>query len=134
MSVMIRPPYLRQFLFVAALAMLSLRALTPDGYMPGSSGSGLLFELCPDGMPAVVMAALDGTAGHHHHHHGNTDDSASVTATEQCPIGHMLASAVAVDVETQTDIGPDAPTVDVNYLSTTQRRLDSAYHSRAPPA
>ena len=84
----------RQLVLVAALATLALRALTPDGYMPGSADSGLLYELCPEGMPAEIMQALGGNS--HHHHHGD-DGSASVSATEQCPIGHMLASAIAMD-------------------------------------
>ncbi len=94
-----------KLILVAALAMLSLRALTPDGYMPGSKGSGLLFELCPSGMPPVIMQALAGE-GHHHHHHGDDNSSGSVTGTEQCPIGHMLASAIAIDSGTATEIEP----------------------------
>ncbi|MEJ2298890.1 MAG: hypothetical protein P8X94_10400, partial [Woeseiaceae bacterium] len=76
-------------LLLAALAMLSLRALTPAGYMPGSPGSGLLFELCPAGMPAGVMQALGG--GHHHH----APAGSTMSDDEQCPIGHMLSGAVA---------------------------------------
>ena len=48
----------RHVILAAALALLSLRALTPDGYMPAAADSGLLFELCPEGMPAEVMQAL----------------------------------------------------------------------------
>ena len=48
-------------LFAIALAILALRALTPDGYMPGSRDSGLLFELCPSGMPVEVIPAPCGT-------------------------------------------------------------------------
>jgi hypothetical protein len=55
-------------LLVLTLAMLASRALMPDGYMPGTRGSGLLFELCPSGMPVAIMRALG--QGHHHHHHG----------------------------------------------------------------
>ena len=36
--------------------------------MPAAPGSGLLFELCHDGMPAAMMAALKG-GGHAHGHH-----------------------------------------------------------------
>lgn len=131
---MIRPNRLRNFLFVATLITLSLRAVTPDGYMPGSAGSGLLFELCPDGMPAAVMAVLGGTAGHHHHHHGNSGDDAAVSGTEQCPIGHMLAVAIAVDVEVAAQIEPDVKSVVGVRLPTIRRRQAAAYRSRAPPA
>ena len=123
----------KQFLLVVALAMLSLRALTPDGYMPGSAESGLLYELCPEGMPAEIMQALAG-GGHHHHHHGGSDDSASVSGTEQCPIGHMLASAVAVDMGAVSDLIPDTPFFDQPLVTVVVRARTTAYRSRAPPA
>lgn len=121
----------RQTLLIAALVALSLRALTPDGYMPGSEHSGLLFELCPDGMPAEIMQALAGDQ--HHHHHGG-EDGASVTGTEQCPIGHMLASAVAVDMGAQPDLVPDAAAFEEAPAILLIRVSTTAYRSRAPPA
>ena len=131
---MIGPKSLRQIPFVATLAALSLRAMTPDGYMPASAGSGLLFELCPDGMPAAVMAALDDTAGHHHHHHrGGSGDGAAVSGTEQCPIGHMLAAAIAVDVGVPAPIEPDGRDVIDVQLAALRRSPVAAYRSRAPP-
>jgi len=126
----------RHLLLVAALATLSLRALTPDGYMPGSAESGLLYELCPDGMPAEIMQSLAG-GGHHHHHHGDNDSpsvSVTVSGTEQCPIGHMLASAVAVDSGSTPDVLPDAPVFDDMPVATFIRTSVTAYRSRAPPA
>lgn len=122
----------RQFLLVAALATLSLRALTPDGYMPGSASSGLLYELCPDGMPAEIMQSLSG-GGHHHHHH-ESDDSSAVTGTEQCPIGHMLASALAVDSGSTPDAVPDNPLYAETSVAILFRAPVTAYRSRAPPA
>lgn len=122
----------RQFLLVVALATLSLRALTPDGYMPGSASSGLLYELCPSGMPAEIMQALAGD-GHHHHHHGGSD-STSVSSAEQCPIGHMLASAVAVDTGSVPDVLPDAPIFRVAPVVVFFRTTATSYRSRAPPA
>ena len=86
----------RQFLLVATLATLALRALAPDGYMPGSADSGLLYELCPEGMPVEIMQALAGD-NQHHHHHGDDGEATSASGSEQCPIGHMLASAIAMD-------------------------------------
>jgi len=122
----------RRYLLLAALVTLSLRALTPDGYMPGSAESGLLYELCPDGMPAEIMQALAG-GGHHHHHHG-ASDSASVSSTEQCPIGHMLASAVIVDSGETPEVLPDAPVFDDVPVATLFRAAATVYRSRAPPA
>ncbi len=122
-----------KLLFVAALAMLTLRALTPDGYMPGSKGSGLLFELCPSGMPVEIMQALAGD-NHHHHGHGGGDDSGSVSATQQCPIGHMLASAVAADTGAPAEIVPDVQLFDVTPVSVNFRSSPAVYRARAPPA
>jgi len=121
----------RQTLLIASLVALSLRALTPDGYMPGSDRSGLLYELCPDGMPAEIMQALAGD-GHHHHHSG--EDGASVTGTEQCPIGHMLASAVTVDTGALPELAPDAQAYDDAPATILLRARAAAYRSRAPPA
>jgi len=121
----------RHILLVAALATLSLRALTPDGYMPGSAESGLLYELCPDGMPAEIMQSLVG--GGHHHHHGGSD-SAPVSGTEQCPIGHMLGSAVAVDSGSTPDVSPDAPVFDDMPFAMLFQASATVYRSRAPPA
>jgi hypothetical protein len=113
--------------------MLSLRALTPDGYMPGGKGSGLLFELCPSGMPAEIMLALAGDK--HHHHHGHADgDSSSVSGTEQCPIGHMLASAAAVDTGVPPAILPEVALFDDTMAVVAYRSSATAYRSRAPPA
>jgi hypothetical protein len=122
----------RQFLLVAALATLSLRALTPDGYMPGSADSGLLYELCPDGKPAGIMQALAG-GGHHHHGHGD-DDGPSVSGTEQCPIGHMLSSAIAVDSGAVSDVPPDTPVFNDATVAVVFRAPAVGYRSRAPPA
>ncbi len=126
-------PTAQQALFIAALAMLSLRALTPDGYMPGSQGSGLLFELCPAGMPAEVMQILSG-GGHHHHHHHGEDDGASVSGTEQCPIGHMLVSAIAADLDTPTEFAADPPLFAAMTTMFVWRQRVVDYRSRAPPA
>ena len=122
----------RRLVLVAALATLALRALTPDGYMPGSAESGLVYELCPDGMPAEIMQALAGDS-HHHHHHGD-DGTTSVSSTEQCPIGHMLASAIAVDTATVPDVLPDTPVFADVPVTFHFRTPVTAYRSRAPPA
>jgi len=104
----------------------------PDGYMPGSRGSGLLFELCPSGMPVEIMRALG--QGHHHHHHHGQSDRASAASAESCPIGHMLSSSVAVDSDVALEIQPATPAPWVErFLSSSSVPL-TAYRSRAPPA
>ena len=122
----------RQLVLVAALVTLALRALTPDGYMPATQGSGLLFELCPSGMPVVIMRALAGDSHHHHSDHG--DDSGSVSGTEQCPIGHMLTSAVAVDTGATSGSTPDVVQFDDTLVIVAYRASLAVYRSRAPPA
>ena len=121
----------RHVILAAALALLSLRALTPDGYMPASAGSGLLFELCPEGMPAEVMQALSG--GGHHHHHADDPSNASVD-TGQCPIGHMLGSAVAHDAQADTDPAPATAEFAAPQIGVLITVAHSRYRSRAPPA
>ena len=121
---------------IAALAMLTLRALTPEGYMPGTRDSGLLYELCPSAVSPELVRFLAGDSHHHHHHHhGQGDpDAASAASSSQCPIGHMLASAVAADIATWNEILPDTP---VFADAPAQPRLGAraaAYRSRAPPA
>jgi hypothetical protein len=117
---------------LAALAMLALRALTPEGYMPAAQGSGLLFELCPEGMPAEVMQALSG--GGHHHHHGASSSGDATAGTSDCPIGHMLGSAVAHDADGVSNIAPDTPIWIIAGVRPAQGRRHPTYHSRAPPA
>ncbi len=89
---------LRRLLPLVAAGFL-LRALVPVGYMPAAPGTGLLFELCHEGMPVAFMIALagddDAHAHHGHHgHHGN--DSA---AEGSCSIGHLLTLAMIDGVD-----------------------------------
>lgn len=123
----------RQLVLVAALVTLALRALTPDGYMPATQGSGLLFELCPSGMPVVIMRTLAGDE-HHHHHSDHGDESGSVSSAEQCPIGHLLTSAVAVDTGATSDSAPGVVQFDDALVIVAYRASLAVYHSRAPPA
>ena len=123
----------RQLFLVATLATLALRALAPDGYMPGSADSGLLYELCPEGMPVEIMQALAGD-NQHHHHHGDDGEATSASGSEQRPIGHMLASAIAMDTTPTSEILPDTPAYDDVPVAVLFRTSVIAYLSRAPPA
>ena len=113
-----------------AVLAVSLRLLTPAGYMPASPGSGLLFELCPDGLPVEVIQALTSDGHHHHHHHGNDADASA----HQCPVGHMLLAALAVDTGSAPETEVDAPLFAVLRLATQYSQHASNYESRAPPA
>ena len=119
---------IRRNTLILLLAAMALRALMPVGYMPGSLSSGLLFELCPDGMPAGFVQALGGQ-----HHHGAGDDDAAAHSFEQCTTGHLLAPAAITSSAPATLDLPDQPA-----LSTIPRLLVTAaprvaYSSRAPP-
>lgn len=118
----------RSFLLLMALAMLGVRALTPLGYMPAAAGTGLLYELCPEGMPAEIMHSLSG--GGHHHHHGDTSGAAS----ESCPIGHMLASAIAADIDTPTVVVPEPVLLPASSAVVGGQRARFHHRCRSPPA
>ena len=123
---------LHQYLLLIALVVLAVRALTPLGYMPASAGTGLLYELCPEGMPAEIMRALSG--GGHHHHHGGHHDKDKAGPSESCPIGHMLASAVAADIETATAMVPEPATFVAPSSVAVDARARSRKRCRSPPA
>lgn len=113
------------------LALLAVRLITPAGYMPASAGSGLLFELCPDGLPVALIHAIAG--GENHHHHGSGDDSTPESAIDQCPIGHMLSSSIVMD-DTDALQWLPAPT-SLHIVSVRSLRLQNRtqYLSRGPP-
>lgn len=113
------------------LAALLLRAGIPDGYMPAAQGSGLLFELCPAGVPAEFMQALSGSG---HHHHGHTADTESHYDASQCPIGHLLSAAVAVDDVWLSSTAPDLSVYIDIQVPEPASRAPTSHRSRGPPA
>lgn len=114
------------------LAALLIRAGIPDGYMPSASGNGLLFELCPAGVPAGFMTALAGSD--HYHHHDNSDKSESHFDAGQCPIGHLLSSAVAIGDLWQFDALPELPNFIDTPIPIHVSRAPAQHRSRGPPA
>ncbi len=112
--------------------MLSVRALTPLGYMPASADTGLLYELCPEGVPAEIMRALSG--GGHHHHHGGHHGEDNAGPSESCPIGHMLAPAVAVDLDAATVVPPSSEAFVVPSIVAIDSRAACRQRCRSPPA
>ena len=80
----------RRALALVTAAFL-LRALVPAGYMVAAPGQGLLFELCHEGMPPEIMAAIAGHEhGHAHHGHHGGDEAAN----GDCSVGHLLNMAM----------------------------------------
>ncbi len=112
-------------------AVLLLRAVIPAGYMPAGAGSGLLFELCPEGVSAEFMQVLTGESAHDHGHmdHGETNHD-----DHRCPIGHMLTSAAAIDDAWQADITTTAPITAVTPTYSYRSVPRTHYNSRGPPA
>ncbi len=123
---------LKQTSIIALCAGLVLRALTPLGYMPASPGSGLLFELCPDQLPAGFE--MQGTDASAHHHHNGLNDSQSVAEPDQCQIGHLLFSAIATGQAT-LDFSVEPAKTGRAFLPNQllPRLTTSVYQSRAPP-
>lgn len=123
---------------VLLLATLGARAATPDGFMPSAPGNGLLFELCPSAVPARVMQVIRSWqhGDHHMHHgrHGAHGGKHGAHDSKQCPIGHLLASAAAVDTTWAAEEVPSKP---VYVPAPVVIRLTSprtAYSSRDPPS
>jgi len=109
-------------------AVVLLRAIAPAGYMASSAGSGLLFELCPEGVSAEFMAMLSGSTGHDHMDHHESGDN------HECSMGHLLLSAAAVDDSADVVLAPTVPVYATvsNYSFTSAVRTH--YDSRGPPA
>lgn len=116
----------------AVLMLLALRLIMPAGYMPAPAGSGLLFELCPEGLPVAVISAISG--GGHHHHHGGDDDSKSGSTNDQCPIGHMLSATIAFDDADALQWLPAPESFQAVSVRSVRRATRTQYFSRGPPA
>jgi len=124
----------RTLAIVSVLTGFALRALAPVGYMPSAVGNGLLFELCPEQLPPGFV--LSSTSSHHEHHNQATSETPQpADSTDQCQIGHLLFSAIAVDASAvdgnqKLAISEFIPSA----ITTISRTTASAYRSRAPPA
>ena len=119
----------RHRVLLLLLATLLMRVAIPAGYMPASVGSGLLFELCPEGMPVAILQVLDS----HHHHHSASDSSEVSFDTEQCPVGHLLLSAAAVADGLALDAVPAIPVFYTPTSISYPRLTRTEYLSRGPP-
>ena len=117
-------------LLVLAAAVF-LRAVVPAGYMPSSVGSGLLFELCPEGVPAEFMAMLSGSKGHDH---GDQHSEHHEAGGHDCSMGHLLLSAAAVDNSADNEVAPATPVFAIVPRYSFTSAVRTHYHSRGPPA
>jgi hypothetical protein len=128
----LRPNGYHHKLLSLALLGLLLRVAVPAGYMPASVSGGWYLQLCPDGVPATVMAALSGHAHAHHQEHDGGDAGRSYV---QCDLGTGLSNAVAL--QQPFGVSP-SPAIDSPQLPAIVSRLEHtslrAYRSRAPPS
>ena len=124
----------RKLAIASVLAGFALRALAPVGYMPSAVGDGLLFELCPEQLPPGFV--LSSTSSHHdHHNQAASDASLPADGADQCQIGHLLFSAIAIDAPAVDAIQNKAISEFIpSAITTISRATVSAYRSRAPPA
>ncbi len=130
---MLRRSY-QNFAIASVLAGFALRALAPVGYMPSAAGDGLLFELCPEQLPPGFV--LSSSSSHHdHHNQAASGTSQPANGADQCQIGHLLFSAIAVDAPAIDGIQIKAlPAFILSATTTLSRTTATAYQSRAPPA
>ena len=131
----------RLLTLMLVFATLAMRASIPEGYMPSAPGTGLLYELCPSAVPAEVMQVLQSRKGGGHHvhhgHHGRADPATgdhSAHDGAQCPIGHLLASAVVIDMGSEAETLPNAPDFVAIPVLIRSRTVRTATSSRGPPA
>ena len=124
----------QKFAIASVLAGFALRALAPVGYMPSAAGDGLLFELCPEQLPPGFV--LSSSSSHHdHHNQAASGTSQPAEGADQCQIGHLLFSAIAIDAPAVDAIQSKAVSEFIpSPITTISRAAISAYRSRAPPA
>lgn len=107
--------------------VLLLRAAIPAGYMPAVGGKGLLFEICPESLPAGFMQLLAGEHGPHHHADNGKD-------RHHCPVGQMLLPAFAVGDHMQFQATPPIRVFAVVPKYAFTAVFSAVYLSRGPPA
>lgn len=139
-----RSPAIRLLFTLLLCSAVLLRAAIPAGYMPAMSGSALWFELCPEHVPEQFYAALSGNVEEASSHMSHAAHAEHLELPDQqnhndhdeheCPFGHLLSSATAVDQliaaisipVPQLYLLPSAVTVRLSH--------QPLYQSRAPPA
>ncbi len=130
--------------FVLVLA-ISLRAVIPVGYMPGTLHDGRLVVLCPSNGGAAILAVLSPAteAGHHAIHQGAghaahaTDTHSEHAATgESCPIGNaVFMAAIPADSPAHRAVVPAAQGHQASPATSPASTVQAThYDPRGPPA
>ena len=60
----------RRFLVLCTISLLSIKLLTPLGFIPGAILHGQLIKPCPNSFPKYISDILESS---HHHHDGETE-------------------------------------------------------------
>jgi len=116
-----------------ALCVFALKALVPQGFMPGDDPSTTLIQLCSAAGPVWVQGP---SASAHDHHHESQQDAQHAEQSAVCPAGAAVAAAPLqpsplrlVPIGTLTLIAaPRAPPVLVDTSP-----LSAPLGARAPP-
>jgi hypothetical protein len=122
------------------LFAFALRALVPVGFMP-SAERPFSFEVCPDGLPVAVVAALPAAHAGHHHHSQKPDDSSGHAGhnhgsahADRCPFA-MGAAAPTPHVAPWTALAaPAAPLARAVAADASAGARYRAQQPRGPPS
>lgn len=128
---------------LALIAML-MKLVVPAGFMPGDLLAGEWLTVCPQGLPAGLLAqsphhhgagsdVADSAAGQADHENGQKDGQADAQDHQPlCPLGSGFAMAAASDQSPDCCRNaatlPPSPLRLPDYAARTH-----SYHARAPP-
>jgi len=140
--------FTRNSLLVSFSLVLLVQGAMPAGYMPASVASGWPVMLCPEGLPAGFLDALNGGAGsqqirggrHHHPHHADllknqhAEPHQHTTGTDYCPLGSSLDNPALVEIHaTSAGCSPVFVYQSSGYQTPALPRRLSTSHPREPP-
>ncbi|MET0986581.1 MAG: hypothetical protein ABW034_14360 [Steroidobacteraceae bacterium] len=129
--------YPRKLIAYWVAIAFALRALLPQGFMPGSEPFTL--KLCPTGLPAQALVIPGDAHAEHHHHHepqpAPDEHQSHHQRADQCPFGAASASVALL----QSLPAPVVWTSGADYslpLVASDPHPRPAYrpHPRGPPA
>lgn len=138
---MTRSPATRLLFTLLLCTSVLLRVAIPTGYMPAAGGSGLWFELCPEHVPVGFLTALNGAAEEASSHVGHAEhlqlldpQSHSAHDEHECPFGHLLSSAAAIDQSSDAPLNLTPLLYVLSSAKSLRLSHQPLYQSRAPPA
>jgi len=124
------------------LLSLSIRVLTPAGYMPMPLAGDGPIALCPGGLPSDTFSASLGHAAHGNHEdhgdHANGGDGEPQKHknhhVEICPVGALLGSAAAPTYDVTVSVPLNATSLQVADIGSDFISIAlPSYSARGPP-